>query len=78
MYTVMGKVTTGLCLWKQCRLAGIEASLNMDPECEVIGHTMAGQPAGVVRAAPDVVIFELDARTPDFGFSLAKEIPACC
>lgn len=56
-------------------LAGIEASLDLDPGCEIAGHAPSLDPNELRALRPDVVIFELAAGTPDFGFSLAQELP---
>jgi hypothetical protein len=56
-------------------LAGIEASLNLDPDCEIVGHTISFDPNELRALHPDVVIFELVGETPDFGMNLAQELP---
>ena len=56
-------------------LAGIEASINLDPGCEVIGHAWPIDQQEMCKLQPDVVIFELDAVRPEFPYALSKELP---
>lgn len=56
-------------------LMGIEASLGLDPECEVIGRAPTIDPQELCSLHPDVTIFELDAVPPELLYALSKEIP---
>ena len=71
----MGKVQRVIVYGNSVALAGIEASLDMDPECEVIGHAWPVNQQGLCDLQPDVVIFELDAVQPEFLYTLSKELP---
>jgi hypothetical protein len=55
-------------------LAGIEASIHLDPGCEVIGRAWPIDQQELCKLQPDVVIFELDAVRPEFPYALAEEL----
>ena len=46
-------------------LAGIEASISQDSDCEVIAHTLTCQTPLLVTLEPDVVIFDLASTKPE-------------
>ena len=71
----MGKVQRVIVYGNSVALAGIEASINLDPECEVIAHAWPISQQELCRLHPDVVIFELDAVQPEFLYTLSKELP---
>ena len=56
-------------------LAGIEASIHLDPGCEVIGHAWPIDQQELCKLQPDVVIFERDADRPEFPYALPKKLP---
>lgn len=56
-------------------LAGIETSLGLDANCEVIGHTMPMNKEELCELHPDVVIFELKAFTREFIFAISEALP---
>jgi hypothetical protein len=56
-------------------LAGIQSSLGLDPDCEVMGHAMPVELQELIRLRPDVVIYALDALQPELLYSLAKDLP---
>lgn len=71
----MGKVQRVLVYGNSVALAGIEASLGLDPECEVIGHAWSVDQQELCALQPDVVIFELDAVRPEFPDALSEKMP---
>ena len=56
-------------------LAGIEASIHLDPGCEVVGHAWPIDQLELCKLQPDVVIFELDAVRPEFPYTLSRALP---
>jgi hypothetical protein len=56
-------------------LAGIESSLGLDPNCEVMGLAMPVEPQELARLRPDVVIYALGTLQPELLYSLAKDLP---
>lgn len=56
-------------------LAGIETSLGLDPDCEVIGRSRLIESLELRELHPDVVIFELDDVPHEFIRSLSAELP---
>ncbi|MCJ7556197.1 MAG: hypothetical protein MUP90_04695 [Gammaproteobacteria bacterium] len=56
-------------------LAGIAASIGMDPDFEVVGHEVTIDQQDLYALHPDVVIFDLEAVQPDFRYMLAQELP---
>ena len=56
-------------------LSGISASIDLDPDCEVIGYSMTADLQDLYVLHPNVVIFDLDAVQPDFIYRLAQDIP---
>ena len=71
----MRKIQRVIVYGNSLALAGIEASLNLDPECEVVGHAWPFDQQELSKSYPDVVIFELDAVPPERLYALSKEIP---
>jgi hypothetical protein len=71
----MGNVQRVIVYGDSVALAGITASLALDPECEVIGHTMTVDRQELCMLQPDVVIYELDAVRPEFPYMLSRELP---
>lgn len=56
-------------------LAGIETSLNLDADCEVVNQALPAAASELSELQPDVVIFELEAVPPEFIYILTKELP---
>ncbi len=71
----MGNVPRVIVYGNSVALAGIEASIKLDPECEVIAHAWPISQQELCRLHPDVMIFELDAVQPEFLYTLSKELP---
>lgn len=71
----MGKVQRVIVCGNSVALAGIETSLGLDADCEVIGHAMPATACELRGLDPDVVIFELDALPHEIIYTLSKELP---
>ena len=54
-------------------LAGIEASLSLDPDCEVIGHALTANQPELSKLQPDIVVFDLAAVPPEY---LLEQLPS--
>ncbi len=55
-------------------LAGIKASISLDPNCEVVNYDMTSGQEEIYALRPDVIIFDLNAVQPDFHYKLAQEL----
>lgn len=71
----MAKTQRVLVCGSSVALAGIETSLSLDPDCEVLSHASPISPEELHSLAPDVVLFDLDAVPPSFVFTVSSELP---
>ena len=55
-------------------MAGIEASLGLDPNCEVVDYALTVDQPGLSGLHPDVVVFELEALRPELLGRLSNEL----
>jgi hypothetical protein len=72
---IVKKVQRVIVCGNSVALAGIETSLGMDDDCEVMGHAMPAAVDELRELNPDVVIFELDAVQHELIYTLSKELP---
>ena len=56
-------------------LAGVQASLGLDPSVEVIAHPLPITEPELLALQPRAVIFDTQALQPDFRYMLAQELP---
>ena len=56
-------------------LAGIAASLSLDPDCAVLSHAWPITRKELHCLLPDVVLFDLDAVPPSFVYTVSREVP---
>ena len=56
-------------------LAGIAASLSLDPDCEVLSHAWPITRKELHCLAPEVVLFDLNAVPPSFVYTVSSELP---
>jgi hypothetical protein len=71
----MGNVQRVIVYGDSVALAGIKASLVLDPKCEVIGRSITIDEQELCMLQPDVVIFEAGAVRPEFPYTLSVELP---
>jgi hypothetical protein len=56
-------------------LAGIQTSVNLDKQCEVIARPLQTGLAELVELQPDALIYELDSLPGEFLYGLSRELP---
>ena len=71
----MAKTQRVLVCGSSVALAGIETSLSLDPDCDVLSHAWPISREELHCLAPDVVLFDLDAVPPSFVYTVSSELP---
>jgi hypothetical protein len=56
-------------------LAGIETSLSLEPDCEVLSLALPITREELHCLQPDVVLFDIDSVPPSFVYSVSCELP---
>lgn len=71
----MGKTRRVLVCGSSVALAGIETSLSLDPDCQVLSHALPIEREELRKLDPHVVLFDLDAVSADFVYTMSRELP---
>ena len=56
-------------------LAGIQSSVSLDRQCEVLARPLHTGLAELVELEPDALIYELDSLPGEFLYGLSRELP---
>lgn len=70
----MGKPRRVLVCGDSVALAGIAASLALDPDCQVAGHGLPLRDEELRELQPDVIVFDLDAVPPAFVYTASRAL----
>jgi hypothetical protein len=71
----MGKTRRVLVCGSSVALAGIETSLSLDPDCQVLSHALPIDREELRKLDPHVILFDLDAVSADFVYIISRELP---
>ena len=70
----MGRPRRTLVCGDSVALAGIAASLALDPDCQVAGHGLPIRDEELRDLQPDVILFDLDAVPPAFVYNTSRAL----
>ena len=70
----MGRPRRVLVCGESVALAGIAASLALDPDCQVASHCLPVCHDELHALQPDVILFDLDAVSPAFVYTTSRAL----
>lgn len=70
----MGRPRRVLVCGDSVALAGISASLALDPDCQVTNHCLPVCDGELHALQPDVILFDLDAVSPAFVYTTSRTL----
>ena len=71
----MSKISRVIVFGNTLALAGIQASIGLDPNCETIACAQETGLQELAALRPDALIFTLDAVPGEFIYALSRELP---